>query len=182
MTYTQLLAHSTPTQQTEVVFADSERAFEQYEQSCAAGFDYTHEQANVDIHLGISKVLAAQQGAYLYTRVVCVAPGGRVVGTGSCIHPRVPARAGSERAVDGNVPMIEEITVLPQEQRKGYATFIMQKLLLYLRGLGHSAALLDATPAGQHVYLRLGFSALPHYIGVFHFPGTVPNKDEKPAH
>jgi hypothetical protein len=104
-----------------------------------------NSSSQVNIHHGISKVLAAHQGAYLYTRyvkilaakyslrtrcrssklrrcpgrVVCVAPGGHVVGTGSCIHPRVPARAGSEGAAGGNVPMIEEITVKPLEQRKG---------------------------------------------------------------
>lgn len=45
----------------------------------------------------------------------------------------------------------------PEFQRQGIATALMTQALKFLNGAGIRCIKLDATPAGQHVYERLGF-------------------------
>ena len=49
--------------------------------------------------------------------------------------------------------------VHPESRRQGVATALMQQSLNYLREKGVACIKLDATPAGQPVYERLGFTA-----------------------
>ena len=49
--------------------------------------------------------------------------------------------------------------VHPEFRRRGIATMLMNRSLQYLQACGVRCIKLDATPEGQHVYERLGFTA-----------------------
>ena len=70
---------------------------------------------------------------------------GRVVGT------TTTTTYGSDLAWVGMV------LVDPEHRRRGIATALMEKALVYLRERGVRTIKLDATPAGRPVYERLGF-------------------------
>src|SRR5512144_255210 len=66
--------------------------------------------------------------------------------------------AGMGGAIDyGPFAYIGLMAVLPALQRRGIASAIMDRLLAWVAARGCPTALLDASPAGERLYEKLGF-------------------------
>lgn len=66
--------------------------------------------------------------------------------------------AGMGGAIDyGQFACIGLMAVLPSLQRRGIASAIMEQLLEWIAARGCPTALLDASPAGERLYEKLGF-------------------------
>lgn len=71
----------------------------------------------------------------------------------------VPAGTVTTTAYGGDLAWIGMMLVHPDCRRRGISTALMRQSIAYLQGRGVRCIKLDATPAGEPVYQRLGFRA-----------------------
>lgn len=75
--------------------------------------------------------------------------------------PAIAAQSSQPaRPPAASLAWVSMVLVLPQHRGKGHATRLLEESLAWLRepGQRHLLAVLDATPAGRPVYLKLGFA------------------------
>jgi GNAT superfamily N-acetyltransferase len=69
--------------------------------------------------------------------------------------------------LSGGVAGIYEVVTVPQQRKRGLATSIMRATLDGARQRGYRIAVLQASPMGEPVYRRLGFSELCRFSHYF---------------
>ena len=78
---------------------------------------------------------------------------------------------------EGGIGWVSMVLVNPAWQHRGLATALMARCVAHLRSLG-ATPVLDATPAGQQAYLRIGFE---DGFALARWEGTVAATEPRPA-
>ncbi len=63
-------------------------------------------------------------------------------------------------SINGTIARIDDVGTLPEFQRQGYATRLMNHVLSQAKKLGAEHCFLEASDAGLSIYQKLGFTAL----------------------
>lgn len=78
---------------------------------------------------------------------------------------------------EGGIGWVSMVLVNPAWQHRGLATALMARCVAHLRSLG-ATPVLDATPAGQQAYLRIGFE---DGFALARWEGTVTATEPRPV-
>lgn len=110
---------------------------------------------DLDFALGLSQVAGWNQTRRDWQRMLELQPEGCFL----LCSDGAPAATATTTVYADDTAWIGMVLVDPRYRRRGYATQLMEHCIDYLRGRNVGCIKLDATPAGQAVYEKLGFQA-----------------------